>query len=257
MNREVEKGRALDEAESQQVIASLIKQRRDSIEQFTQGRTAGSGRRVRPRRSSSLEAYLPPPVDAADLEQRGRRRHRRNGRRVAKGHGPCDESCDEPHRRSNRRRKSRQRSRAQETRRVKRANLFARLSSNDFERHAQASHPSSMRLLSKGRSLFFIAVALDDGSQRCRDADRFACSSRSSPLFDDVAPGPLGGAHRPCDDGQSGARGRPGNRAGGDVRRQRANGRLQRRLPSPESAPRPVCRRCDDRRIRPRPSPAR
>jgi uncharacterized protein YqeY len=30
MNREVEKGRELDEAESQQVIASLIKQRRDS-----------------------------------------------------------------------------------------------------------------------------------------------------------------------------------------------------------------------------------
>ena len=34
MNREVERGRALDDAESQQVIASLIKQRRDSIEQF-------------------------------------------------------------------------------------------------------------------------------------------------------------------------------------------------------------------------------
>jgi uncharacterized protein YqeY len=37
MNREVEKGRALDETESQQVIASLIKQRRDSIEQFQKG----------------------------------------------------------------------------------------------------------------------------------------------------------------------------------------------------------------------------
>ena len=37
MNREVEKGRALDEAESEQVIGSLIKQRRDSIEQFTNG----------------------------------------------------------------------------------------------------------------------------------------------------------------------------------------------------------------------------
>ena len=31
MNREVEKGRDLDETESQQVIASIIKQRRDSI----------------------------------------------------------------------------------------------------------------------------------------------------------------------------------------------------------------------------------
>ena len=37
MNREVEKGRALEEPEVEQVIASLIKQRRDSIEQFTKG----------------------------------------------------------------------------------------------------------------------------------------------------------------------------------------------------------------------------
>ena len=34
MNREVEKGRTLEDAEAEQVIASLIKQRRDSIEQF-------------------------------------------------------------------------------------------------------------------------------------------------------------------------------------------------------------------------------
>jgi hypothetical protein len=68
MNREVEKGRALDETESQQVIASLIKQRRDSIEQFTQG-----GRQDLAAREASeitvLEPYLPPPVAAADLEQ--------------------------------------------------------------------------------------------------------------------------------------------------------------------------------------------
>jgi uncharacterized protein YqeY len=68
MNREVEKGRALDEAESQQVIASLIKQRRDSIEQFTQG-----GRQDLATREAAeiaaLEPYLPPPLDAADLEQ--------------------------------------------------------------------------------------------------------------------------------------------------------------------------------------------
>src|SRR5713101_5841103 len=34
MNGEVSKGRALEAAEAQQVLASLIKQRRDSIEQF-------------------------------------------------------------------------------------------------------------------------------------------------------------------------------------------------------------------------------
>jgi uncharacterized protein YqeY len=68
MNREVEKGRPLDEAESQQVILSLIKQRRDSIEQFTKG-----GREELAAREAaeitSLEPYLPPPVDAGDLER--------------------------------------------------------------------------------------------------------------------------------------------------------------------------------------------
>ena len=67
MNREVEKGRALDEAESEQVIASLIKQRRDSIEQFTNG-----GRPELAAREAAevtmLEAYLPPPVDPAAIE---------------------------------------------------------------------------------------------------------------------------------------------------------------------------------------------
>ena len=68
MNREVEKGRPLDEAESQQVIASLIKQRRDSIEQFTKG-----GRMDLASREEAeiveLESYLPPPVAVADLER--------------------------------------------------------------------------------------------------------------------------------------------------------------------------------------------
>ena len=68
MNREVEKGRALDESESQQVIASLIKQRRDSIEQFRKG-----GRDDLATREAAeivaLESYLPPAVDAAELER--------------------------------------------------------------------------------------------------------------------------------------------------------------------------------------------
>ena len=68
MNREVEKGRALDEAESQQVIASLIKQRRDSIEQFTSGGRADLAARETAE-IAALEPYLPPPVDAADLER--------------------------------------------------------------------------------------------------------------------------------------------------------------------------------------------
>jgi len=68
MNREVEKGRALDEPESQQVIASLIKQRRDSIEQFRKG-----GREELARKEQAeievLEAYLPPPLDPADVDR--------------------------------------------------------------------------------------------------------------------------------------------------------------------------------------------
>jgi len=67
MNREVEKGRALDEAEAEQVIVSLIKQRRDSIEQFTKG-----GREDLSSREAAevvvLEAYLPPPVEPAAIE---------------------------------------------------------------------------------------------------------------------------------------------------------------------------------------------
>lgn len=68
MNREVERGRALDEAESQQVIASLIKQRRDSIEQFDRG---GRGDLAEKERAEIelLQVYLPPPVDTAEIEQ--------------------------------------------------------------------------------------------------------------------------------------------------------------------------------------------
>jgi uncharacterized protein YqeY len=67
MNREVEKGRDLDEAEAQQVIASIIKQRRDSIEQFTSG-----GRQDLADKEAAeitvLEAYVPPPLDPAAIE---------------------------------------------------------------------------------------------------------------------------------------------------------------------------------------------
>jgi uncharacterized protein YqeY len=67
MNREVEKGRPLEEPEAEQVIAAQIKQRRDSIEQFTKG-----GRQDLASKEAAevgvLEAYLPPPVDAAQVE---------------------------------------------------------------------------------------------------------------------------------------------------------------------------------------------
>ena len=67
MNREVEKGRPLEEPEAEQVIASLIKQRRDSIEQFTRGgRTDLADKES--AEITTLEAYLPPPLDPAEVE---------------------------------------------------------------------------------------------------------------------------------------------------------------------------------------------
>jgi uncharacterized protein YqeY len=68
MNREVEKGRALDEAEAQQVVASLIKQRRDSVEQFTTGNRPELAAREAAE-ITVLEAYLPPPLDPAEIER--------------------------------------------------------------------------------------------------------------------------------------------------------------------------------------------
>jgi uncharacterized protein YqeY len=67
MNREVERGRSLDENEARQVVAALVKQRRDSIEQFTRG-----GRQDLADKETAeivvLESYLPPAMDAGELE---------------------------------------------------------------------------------------------------------------------------------------------------------------------------------------------
>ena len=68
MNREVEKGRALDDAESLQVVSSLVKQRRDSIEQFR----AGGRHDLADREQAEialLERYLPPAADPAAIDQ--------------------------------------------------------------------------------------------------------------------------------------------------------------------------------------------
>jgi uncharacterized protein YqeY len=68
MNREVERAAALDEPESQQVIASLIKQRRDSIEQFEKGGRVDLADKERAE-IDLLQVYLPPPMDTAEIEQ--------------------------------------------------------------------------------------------------------------------------------------------------------------------------------------------
>jgi len=72
MNKGVEKGRDLDDAEILQVVSSLVKQRRDSIEQFNKaGRTDLVDKET--GEVAVLEAYLPPAatpeqIDAAVAE---------------------------------------------------------------------------------------------------------------------------------------------------------------------------------------------
>jgi uncharacterized protein len=67
MNKGVEKGRDLDDAEVLQVVASLVKQRRDSIEQFEK---AGRADLVAKESGevSVLEAYLPPAASPDEIE---------------------------------------------------------------------------------------------------------------------------------------------------------------------------------------------
>jgi len=68
MNREVEKGRVLEEGEEQQVMIALIKQRRDSIEQFRNGGREDLAEKEAAE-IATLEVYLPPPVDPAEIER--------------------------------------------------------------------------------------------------------------------------------------------------------------------------------------------
>jgi uncharacterized protein YqeY len=68
VNRAVEKARDLDDAEARQVVVSLVKQRKDSVEQFSKG-----GRQDLADKETAeiavLESYLPPVVDPATIEQ--------------------------------------------------------------------------------------------------------------------------------------------------------------------------------------------
>jgi uncharacterized protein YqeY len=68
MNKEVERGRGLDDAESLQVVQSLVKQRKDSIEQFAKGGRQdlvdkGIGR------DQGARVISPPAADPAVIER--------------------------------------------------------------------------------------------------------------------------------------------------------------------------------------------
>jgi len=66
MNRKIEKMAELDEKESQQVLSTLIKQRKDSVEQFTKG-----GRQEMADKEAAeivlIEAYLPKAAGEAEI----------------------------------------------------------------------------------------------------------------------------------------------------------------------------------------------
>lgn len=68
LNKDVEKGGPLDDKESLQVVSSLVKQRKDSIEQFGK-----AGRQDLVDKETAelavLEGLLPPPIDPAEVER--------------------------------------------------------------------------------------------------------------------------------------------------------------------------------------------
>src|SRR5262245_3415388 len=67
MNKSIEKGRALEGGEEIQVVSSLVKQRRDSIEQFTAGGRLDLATKEEAE-IAILETYLPPSLSADELE---------------------------------------------------------------------------------------------------------------------------------------------------------------------------------------------
>ena len=68
VNKSVEKGHELNDDEARQVVNALVKQRRDSIEQFVKG-----GRQDLAEKEAAeitvLESYLPPAADPALVER--------------------------------------------------------------------------------------------------------------------------------------------------------------------------------------------
>ena len=67
VNREVEKARALDEAESLQVVVGLIKQRRESIRLFREGKRQDLVEKEEAELQILL-SYLPPPFSQTEVE---------------------------------------------------------------------------------------------------------------------------------------------------------------------------------------------
>lgn len=66
-NKEIEKNHALTESEVLQVLTTLVKQRKDSIEQFTRGGREDLASRER-EELALLETYLPASVGESEIQ---------------------------------------------------------------------------------------------------------------------------------------------------------------------------------------------
>jgi uncharacterized protein YqeY len=68
MNKKVERGKDVTDGEALAIVSTLVKQRKDSVEQFT-----NAGRQDLADKEKAeitiLEAYLPPPVSREELEK--------------------------------------------------------------------------------------------------------------------------------------------------------------------------------------------
>jgi len=67
-NKEIEKRAPLDEAESLQILASLIKQRRDSVEQFTKGNRPELAAKETAE-IALIEGYMPKAASEQELRK--------------------------------------------------------------------------------------------------------------------------------------------------------------------------------------------
>jgi uncharacterized protein YqeY len=67
-NKEIEKIRPLEDAEALQVLQTLLKQRKESVEQFAKGGRADLAEKET-REIGIIEAYLPASASEAELDQ--------------------------------------------------------------------------------------------------------------------------------------------------------------------------------------------
>ena len=68
MNKEVEMKKDLDDAEMSRIMTTMIKQRKESVEQYEKGQRAELAAKER-QEISIIEAYLPKALSADELAQ--------------------------------------------------------------------------------------------------------------------------------------------------------------------------------------------